>query len=147
MTDQPVLPSDGFIEATSKKGKPYRADKDNASDGEKGEHKPALMGKHDFTLAVNWPVTTDWVPTSSEVQQIAGITRYKLLYEPRPEPPPGEKPPPIWFNYHLWFTNTEHYDYYFSDKSDHYENNTYINRDHYVDYNSDDPTIVSITGV
>lgn len=58
----------------------------------------------------------------------------------------GFDPPPILFDYHLWFTNTEHYEYYFTDKTDeHYENNTYINRDDYISYNSNSPTIISIT--
>ena len=101
------------------------------------------MDKHDFTIKVDWPVTgtgagTGWVSTSAEVQQIAAITRYKLIRNTPPDP----------FEYTLFFTNTEHYDYYFTDKTDeHYENNTYINRDHFIGYNSDDPTIVSITGV
>ncbi|MCJ1452324.1 hypothetical protein MMC28_002666 [Mycoblastus sanguinarius] len=151
MSDQPVTPNDGSIqweEATSKKGRPYRVDKEKASDTEKGTHKPALMAKRDFTIVVNWPVTKDWVATSPEVQQIAGITRYKLIYYPQPDTPPGQDPPPIWYDYTLWFTNTEHYDYFFTDKTgDHYENNTYLDRDHFIQYNSDDPTIVSITGV
>ena len=148
MSDQTVSPKDGSIhweEATSKKGKPYRVDKENASDTEKGKPKPGLMDKHDFTIRVNWPVTTsgDWVATSPEVQQIAAITRYKLLRNPPQDPPPA-----VSYEYTLWFTNTEHYRYFFTDKTgDHYENNTYINRDHFIDYDSTDATIVSITGV
>ena len=150
MSDQPVSSNDGPVQwedATSKKGKPYRTNKDKASDTEKGEHKPALKDKHDFTIQVNWPVTVsgDWVPTSPDVQRIAAITRYKLVPNPPPDP---EQPPPIWYEYTLSFTNTEHYDYYFADKTnDHYECNTYIDRDHFIQYSSEDPTIVSITGV
>lgn len=150
MSDKPVSSIDGPIqmeEATSKKGELYHTDKDKASDTEKGDHKPALTDKHDFTIQVNWPVTDsdDWVTTSPEVQQIAAITRYKLNPNPQPDP---ENPPVIWYEYTLSFTNTEHYDYYFTDKTnDHYENNTYRNGDHFIQYSSDDPTIVSITGV
>ena len=148
MSDQPVSSNDGPIqweEATSKRGKSYRVDKQKTGDAENGKHKPALMDKHDFTIQVNWPVTDsgDWVTTSSEVQRIAAITRYKLIRNPPPGPSED-----IWFEYTLMFTNIEHYDYYFTDKTgDHYENNTFINRDHVIQYSSDDPTIVSITGV
>lgn len=150
MSDKPVSSNDGPIqweEATSKKGRPYQTNKDKASDMETGDHKPALTDKHDFTIQVNWPVTDseDWVPTSPEVQRIAGITRYRLFRNPSPD---HQNPPLHWYEYTLSFTNTEHYDYYFTDKTnDHYRNDTYINRDHDIQYNSDDPTIVSITGV
>ena len=138
MSDQPLPPNDDSTqgqEAISRNGNPYRVDKQEPIDIEKKEDNQGVMEKHDFSIDVNWPPTKDLVDTTEKVKRIAAITRYKLLHAG-----PGV--------YKLWFTNAEHYDYYFTDKTnDHYRNDTYLNRDHYIDYGSRDPTIVKFTGV
>ena len=149
MSDQSLSPNNGstqWQEVTSKNGNPYRVDKEEPIGTEKGEEDPALMEKKDFSIAVNWPVTVsrDWVGTTPEVRETAAITRYKLIHTPVPL---GERRPVDWYDFELWFTNTEHYHYFFIDKTDdHYDNNTYRNRDHFVRYNSPDPVIVQISG-
>ncbi|KAK0515735.1 hypothetical protein JMJ35_001769 [Cladonia borealis] len=151
MSDQPLSPNDGstqWQEATSKNGKAYRVDKQEPIGTEKGKDKPALMEKKPFSIDVYWPVTKDWVDTTEEVKKVAAITRYKLIRHPPPPPPPPEKPPPYSPEYTLWFTNTEHYHYYFTDETnDTYDNNTFVNHDHWIQYDSQKPTIVKITGV
>ena len=106
MSDQSLSPDNGSIqwqEATSKKGKPYRIDKEEPIGTEKGEHNPALIQKKPFSIVVSWPVTVsgDWVDTTPEVRQIAAITRYSLVYNHRPQPLPGKPPPIYWKEYTL----------------------------------------------
>lgn len=66
------------------------------------------MDKHHFSIVVNWPVTTDWIPTRTAVLDTAAITRYELIHEPSPSG---------WNDYALRFTNTEHSDCFFRDKT------------------------------
>ena len=78
MSDQSLAPNNGSMQGegvTSKKGNPYRVDKEGPIDTEKGTCKPALMDKLDFSIVVNWPVTTDWAPTTTAVFNNPGKTR------------------------------------------------------------------------
>ena len=148
MSDQPLPPENGSNqgqEGTSQKGNPYRFDKEKPIATEMGEDKPVSVQKDKASVNVFWPVTTDWVDAGEEVKRKVGVTRYKLLYRPRPPHMPGQRPPPVWPEYTLWFTNTVHYDYVFLDRTpDGYTNITLRNGDHWIEYDSKDPTIVMI---
>lgn len=92
--------------------------------------------KTPFGIGVSWPVgDSRWKATTSVVKQRAAITRY-ALYQTSGQ-----------YQYILYFTNTEHYNYYFYDETgDYYQCNTFRNGDHWVRYNSNMPDIVYITG-
>jgi|GEM_PF-4730510 len=122
-------------EFESKNGKKYQV-----GCLEKGNLKEQIsvneLAKADFGIAVNWPITNGWMQATNNVANIASITRYNLSPNPN-----------SYYAYILYFTNTQHYDYYFHDETgDSYEVNTYVNSDHYVRYNSDKPTISYISG-
>ncbi|KAF7333100.1 hypothetical protein MVEN_00136700 [Mycena venus] len=127
----------------SGKGKEYRIGRlpDAGSKGEDRTAKDATGGKFSrapFGIDVNWPVanTTSWQGTQSDVQTIAGITQYALYQTTNPLYP-----------YILWFTNTEHYDYFFYDQTgDSYQVDTWRDGSHWVQYNSAKPTILFIKG-
>ena len=146
MSDQPLPPDNcPAQEGTSQNGNPYQFDKEEPIAKAKGEDNPVSVEKEPASVNVCWPVTTDWVDAGEEVRRKVGITRYKLLYHPRPPPMPGQRRPrrP---EYSLWFTNTVHYDYVFWDRTpDGYTNMTFQNSDHWIGYDSQDPTIVMIT--
>ena len=148
MSDQPLPPNNGSDqgqEGTSQNGNPYRFDKEEPIATEKGEDKPVSAQKDKASVNVFWPVTTDWADAGEEVKRKVGITRYKLLYRPRPPHMPGQRPPPAWPEYTLWFTNTVHYDYVFLDRTpDGYTNITLRTGDHWIGYDSKNPTIVII---
>ncbi|KAH8898890.1 hypothetical protein GQ53DRAFT_360589 [Thozetella sp. PMI_491] len=94
--------------------------------------------KKPFNISVWWPVGTncDWIYTGPPVSTEAAISRYALC-----------KDSGSIYEYILWFTNTEHYDYFFTDQSpDTYQCDTWQNSDHYIRYNSTLPTIVQIQG-
>ncbi|GAW16094.1 hypothetical protein ANO14919_055170 [Xylariales sp. No.14919] len=117
-------------EATSKKGNKYQAS--------------VVTSKPGFAVDVNWPPTKDWVYLSEDLARKIHITRYKLVQNPPPPPDQGG----VYFEWSIWFTNTDNYDFFFEDKThDEYENNTWFNRDHETSYNSDDPTIIRVRGV
>ena len=92
--------------------------------------------KKRFDITVNWPVgDSSWKKTDKEVQEKAGIWRYALYRVKGP------------FPYELAFSNTEDYDYYFYDEAgDNYNNNTWLRQDHWIDFESNEPTIKRITG-
>jgi len=90
-------------------------------------------------MTVDWPVHNPkkWVTTTSEQSETSGITRYSL----------SENPILSLYEYSLWFTNLDHYDYYFVDETgDIYECNTFSNANHVVQYSSDKPTIQKVKG-
>ncbi len=125
-----------WTDAVSEKGIPYQV----GFRGSNQETVPADAAgeeaKKDFGIAVAWPLTgNNWTDTTAEVKSIAAIPRYSLgAYGGT-------------WAYILYFSNTEHYDYYFYDKTgDSYQVNTYRNGDHYVRYNSSDPAIAFIKG-
>ena len=123
-----------WTKATSKLGKPFEI---GVLESPPNTNNTTLhKRKEKFGMQVNWPVGDDtWVPLNVFIQSIAGLTQYKLHSN-------GGV-----YSYILWFTNTEHYDYFFVDQTeDSYEVNTYRNGDHYVRYNSEDPTIQAIWG-
>jgi len=106
------------------------------------ENEPG--NKNNFGIIVNWPVAAvaaGWVTTTEDVQKTAAISRYMLEDTTGDDSRYG-------YRYRLTFSNTKHYNYYFSDKTgDDYQNNTYLNADHTISYNSADPTIVYVVGV
>ncbi|WHF27638.1 hypothetical protein QJS65_02990 [Bacillus altitudinis] len=106
------------------------------------ETQNRVSNKKSFSISVNWPVKNSTVQkTSNEVKQTAAITEY-ALYDHNPYHSPRKI-----FKYRLIITNTEHYDYYFKDESgDNYELNTFWNRTHYLEYNSEAPNIIRIEG-
>jgi hypothetical protein len=140
MTEQPPTLNEENIlweEATSKNGKPFRIGRkktENSTTEGKGEEN--VTDKTDFGIQVTWPVgANSWNTTTSDVQKTAAITRY-ILYNTS-----GQN------NYRLYFTDTEYYWYYFYDQTgDSYNVNTFRDTDHYVDYTSNKPNILFITG-
>jgi hypothetical protein len=96
----------------------------------------ARKGKTEFSIFVKWPVGQSlWTTTSSEVQDIAAITEYQL-YEYNG-----------FWKYVLHFKNTLTYDYQFKDESgDVYRCDTFVTGDHYIRYDSDQPTITKVMG-
>jgi len=101
-----------------------------------GREKKPAAGKP-FSIDVNWPVGGGWVKTTDDVRTTAGITQYNLSATPD-----GAN-----YQYILQFNNTDTYDYEFYDETnDSYEVNTWLDRTHFVQYDSDKPTIVRITG-
>ncbi|PPU73626.1 hypothetical protein XcuCFBP2542_16380 [Xanthomonas cucurbitae] len=114
---------------------PFQVGFSNASAS--GADDTAVQGKRDFGIDVNWPLTDNaWTDTNQDVKSTAAISRYAL----------GPNGGGTWA-YILHFSNTEHYNYYFSDKTgDGYQVNTFRNGDHYVRYNSSDPAITFIKG-
>ncbi|CAE6515396.1 unnamed protein product [Rhizoctonia solani] len=100
-----------------------------------GTAKLHLLKLPPFKIDVNWPVGKEgvWVETTTEVKQTAGIKQYMLYHTFGKE------------NYRLRFTNTAHYNYYFQDATaDTYNVDCYLNGNHYVDYQSENPTILHI---
>ncbi|KAJ5205221.1 hypothetical protein N7472_001669 [Penicillium cf. griseofulvum] len=122
-------------EATSKKGKPYRIGVRKA--GTEAAPKPKAGEPDVGGIDVYWPPTNDptWIDTPPPVQNIAAISRYYLNYTEGG-----------FYQYILFFTNTQHYDYHFQDETgDTYRCNTFRNDDHYVQYNSSNPTITHVS--
>lgn len=124
-------------ERTSKNGNPFYV---GYRKSETEEATVSLSAKHDFQVDVDWPASKDdkWKVTDSDFQKITGITRYNV-YGPR-----------VWFKaykYYLEITNVENYDYYFVDATgDEYNLDCFRRGNHYVQYNSSNPTIIRITG-
>jgi len=123
-------------ELKSDKGFSYQVGFPEGQAEEDGSESQTVGGKKDFGIGVSWPPTGgSWVQTPSIVRARAAITRYSL------GPCSGA------WKYELYFTNTEHYHYYFYDETgDYYGVNTFRNGDHYVRYNSSAPDIVYISG-
>ena len=99
------------------------------------------LGSHGSSfkdVKVYWTVDSSGAP-STDVQNQTGITYYKL----------GKAE---WFSPYTWkltINTNSTYDYYFKDQSpgDPYEINVYQNAGtHEVEYRSDQPNIVSISG-
>ena len=103
------------------------------------QEETAPTAKSNFGIAARWPVTDNeiWVDTDAELRKAAAITKYALH---------KQEPGSTW-QYILRFVNTEHYDYYFYDRTgDRYQCNTFVNGEHYVRYNSAKPQIEYVSG-
>ena len=87
-------------------------------------------------LSIYWPAgDATWKETSKEVRDKKKITRYSLFKNP-----PGSS-----FDYTLAFTNIGGWGFLFWDASgDWHSISTPLNKDHYYQYNSTNPTIVQI---
>lgn len=94
------------------------------------------LGKEDFGIAVTWNVDDPvWKETTRHIRAVSAIKRYKLHEHS------GS------YDYCLEFTNEAHYNYQFVDETgDIYRVNTFINRDHYLLYNSEKPAIICVRG-
>ena len=93
--------------------------------------------KLDFGITCDWYPSEieNWKNTSADFARITGISSYSVNRHDG------------MYAYIINFENTQHYDYHFYDETgDSYRCNTYINRKHYVRYNSSKPRIVYITG-
>ncbi|WP_193156610.1 MULTISPECIES: SH2 domain-containing protein [Pseudoalteromonas] len=124
-------------EFTSKNGNPFHVGH-RKSETKKGSD--SLSAKKDFQVDVNWPPSKDdkWKTTDSDFLRTTGITRYNV-YGPRVSFKV--------YSYYLEFTNVENYDYYFVDATgDQYNVNCFSRSNHYVQYNSSNPTIVRVIG-
>ncbi|KAL3587886.1 hypothetical protein FPOAC2_13785 [Fusarium poae] len=96
------------------------------------------MTREPFDITVNWVPTydADWEPASDEVKSRAAITERRVA-----------RFNGTYYSYIIEFVNTEHYNYHFWDETgDSYSVNTFTNGHHYVRYNSEKPTIISISG-
>jgi hypothetical protein len=143
--------NDGTIEwedRISENGKPFRIGrKINAEDAAPKEAttgEKAVESKKPFDINVRWQITSFnpypilWVPTDDPARGTAAITRYNIW---------DSLSAGIIYRFGLTFTCTEHYDYYFTDATgDKYQCNVFVNGDHYINYNSADPTILHIKG-
>jgi hypothetical protein len=120
-------------ECISAKGVTYRVGSKPGEDS-KQDDLP-VDGKKDFGINVDWEVdTANYLPT--DFVNKTGISYYCL-----------NKGGSGAYTYRITFTNHEHYNYHFIDRTgDSYQCNTYINRTHYVDYNSADAAIITVTG-
>lgn len=94
-----------------------------------------------FDVTVNWQVGSagTWVETSKDIREKTGIVRYCLCKQDDPSAS---------YQYILYFVNEKHYKYYFYDQesSRPYKVNTFRNAQHWVRYDSKQPTIIRITG-
>ncbi|KDR79451.1 hypothetical protein GALMADRAFT_1240895 [Galerina marginata CBS 339.88] len=122
---------------TSKNGAPFQV----------GVKKGVIVPPEDkkpFDIAVNWPVGDDtWKPTSEQVLTVAAITRYRL-YANSQDCVEGDG---SLYSWRLDVTTTEHYDYIFVDGTgDIYEINVWADGNHFMRYNSTNPTITHIKG-
>ena len=111
-----------WTKATSKNGVPFEFGVRKTKD-----QIPTVKGGGG-TVAVNWPVGDDtWKP----VTNVLGISQYKV-HDNRPSV----------YDYRLEFINTATWDFKFWDEAgDSYRVNTYSIGDHFVRYNSNQPTI------
>ncbi|KAG8700096.1 hypothetical protein FRC08_004927 [Ceratobasidium sp. 394] len=137
MSPPTASPKLEWHKAKSAEGKEYRV---GLPAGDKPEVTPeAVRGLPPFSQPVDWPVGQEgeWVATTPDVEATTAISRYNLYANSGG----GE------YAYTLWFTNNAHYDYWFKDASgDSYQVNTFVDGDHWVEYNSPNPTILLVTG-
>lgn len=126
-------------ECTSKNGNKFEVGYLNEDDSLNNEMLRASSDtKNPFTMVVNWALTDPevWTNTTNSERDESAITRYSV----------GKSSNPL-YSYHLRFTNLKHYDYYFVDETgDQYEVNCFSNSNHFVRYNSSNPTIVYVKG-
>lgn len=102
-----------------------------------GEMYVKPLRKENFGIPVTWDVADAvWKDTDSNVRAVSAITRYKL-----------HRHNGGGYSYCLEFTNEAHYKYQFIDRTgDLYTVETFINRDHYLLYNSGKPEIICVKG-
>ncbi|TFK21567.1 hypothetical protein FA15DRAFT_707091 [Coprinopsis marcescibilis] len=89
-----------------------------------------------YGIAVDWPVTSDWVATTPEVYKVTSITRYNLKYDPKA----------FAYNYTLEITNKGSYAFEIYDETgDMYGLGALQPGTHWLWFNSKQPTIKFIT--
>lgn len=93
-----------------------------------------------FGIALDWKVQpagqSKWKNTTSDVEGRAKLTRFKITQDNG-----------LVFKYQLEITNTDTYNYFFYDEEgDAYQINTFSKGDHWVNYNSEHPTIAYVRG-
>lgn len=144
MSGQQQAPADanvGWEELKSDKGQAYRvkASDYNIADKPVGEeaNAAAASGAGFSKVSVNWTVGSSGAP-SSDLQDKTAITWYKLEEAEWFSP----------YKYKLTINCKDTYDYTFFDKaSDAYSISVWQNAgSHSVEYRSDNPTIVSVSG-
>jgi len=124
---------------TSKNGATYEVGTIKTENAVKSEvaHTDSKKSSLDVVeLDVTWHLARDdkWKEATQEVKNVVAISRYSLGYTAGGI-----------YQYALWFTNTRHFDYFFYDESgDHYQVDTYLNRDHVVKYKSTAPNIIRV---
>ncbi|KAK3818393.1 MAG: hypothetical protein J3Q66DRAFT_337487 [Benniella sp.] len=95
------------------------------------------MTKAEFDITVNWEASVNeaYKETSADVRRQTGIKRYRVYGGPIG-------------GYSVLFETDETYHYYFYDETgDWYGCNVFVTSwPHYVNYSSDRPNIVRITG-
>ncbi|KAK1673271.1 hypothetical protein BDP55DRAFT_634213 [Colletotrichum godetiae] len=141
MSDDEQAPPDaeiGWQELETDNGGSYRvkADEYDISDPVEAD-ECAASGPPFSNVQANWTVGSEGAPPD-DVQNQTATTWYKLKQAP-------------WYSIYKWrltINVQDTYDYSFTDKSgDSYRLNVLtLSETHYVDYDSSDPTIVSISG-
>ncbi|KAJ3533475.1 hypothetical protein NM208_g7969 [Fusarium decemcellulare] len=124
-------------EAESKKGEKYRVSATHYDITELQEGDAPAANGPPFNVQVDWRLNTEGSP-SQDIQNKTGITWYKL-----------EKAP--WYSikkYRLTISTKDSYNYtFFDNEPDQYGLNVFNTGGlHYVEYDSANPTISSITG-
>jgi len=148
MADQVTSSDDDGIEwtqAISQNGRRFEIgikksehSKERPSEVATEEENQVLMtdpqGRASDWTKVNWRVGDDtWNDTTGSISSI--ITRYKLYYNGFPNI----------YSYTLEFSNKLYSEFFFMDESgDKYQVVTWRDGDHWLKYNSDKPTIVSV---
>ncbi|KAF9262701.1 hypothetical protein L218DRAFT_960182, partial [Marasmius fiardii PR-910] len=83
-------------------------------------------------IPVNWKVGDAKWADADQATKDEGVSRYQLYYNGHPNV----------YDYTLEFTNTKGWSFHFlDDTKDCYSCDTALNRDHYIKYNSKEPTI------
>ncbi|KAJ3548427.1 hypothetical protein NMY22_g1261 [Coprinellus aureogranulatus] len=147
-TEADVLLNDKQIswrDAVSNKGKVFRVGSlvrdesnvvsDRPADGKEVRTKTWVS----HTCYVNWPVAAvgdnGWKTPDQDVIDKVDISRYTLTQSSSSI-----------YSYILTITNTQNWDYtFYDDTGDYYSLNCFTAGDHYVQYNSDEPTIRTVT--
>ena len=128
-------------EKTTKNGKTYQIGtpiKSQAAGSDGGMEVRAMganlhIGGPEQQFNPPWETGKDWQNTSDEVQRNTGIDRYKI------------ENGGFFFQHRLWIhTNRQaHYNFHCGEP-DNYELWTIMDHDHYIDYNSTDPRMMSV---
>ncbi|ETS80702.1 hypothetical protein PFICI_08231 [Pestalotiopsis fici W106-1] len=89
-----------------------------------------------FVVEVDWPVDNEWHQTSQDFANETGITAYQV----------GTSYSPFYI-YFVEIVTNEHYNYKFYDQTgESYDLDVFVDGDHVIRYNSQQPTIGQISG-
>lgn len=118
-------------EKTTDSGEKYQIGRPQGSEnvGEPDSHGPP------FSIPVNWVPGSDWQYTDDDFRGRTGISRWKITVGG------------FIYHYQLFFDTDQTYNYTFTDKTGQgYGNNVFVAGVHSINYNSNQPTIVLVSG-